>query len=149
MDLKEFIDAMTLFPPLFKDIALAGVILSLIEISPLKLNPWKWIKSFLLIPSRIEDLENKFNRFKREADDDKAYQWRTIILNRGDALRRGEKLSEERWLDTVRIVDLYENHCKRRAAENDDAFVNGQASVAIAFIKETYKVVYKTHDYLV
>lgn len=149
MSLNNIIEAASLCPQLFKDLAIVGVILSLVEISPIKLNPWKWIKSFLLIPSRIEDLENKFNRFKREEDDDKAYQWRTIILNRGDALRRGEKLSEERWLDTVRIIDLYEKHCKKRAAENDDAFVNGQASVAIAFIKETYQVVYKTHDYLV
>ena len=137
MTLKEIIDAMVLFPPLFKDIALIAIILSLVEISPIKVNPWKWLKSFAELPSRLDKLENEVNS-------DRAFRWRSMILTRADHVRRGDKLSEERWGDTIETIDRYEDFCR-----DNPGIKNGKAKVAIEYLREKYEIVFKEKDYLI
>lgn len=137
MTLAEIMDATMFIPPIIKDIAFVAVIFSLIEIAPVKVNPWKWIKAFIALPSRLDKLEKEVNA-------DRAYRWRSMILTRADFIRRGELLSEERWNDTVETIDHYERFCK----DNPD-IKNGKASIAIEYLREQYKVAFKENNYLV
>ncbi len=106
--MKEVVDALLLPPIIFKDIALIALVLSVIQISPLKLDPWVWIKEFIALPKRMNTLETDYQN-------DKAYRWRSMILSRADRIRRGEKFSEERSI--VSIVSFHrssENFSPRR-----------------------------------
>ena len=67
-----------------------------------------------------------------------------MILSRSDDVRRGEKLSEERWSDTIETIDRYEKFCK-----DHPGIKNGKANVAIEYLHEKHKYVYENKDYLV
>lgn len=142
MSMKEFIDAMTLFPPIFKDIGILAIILSLVQISPIKLNPWTWLKSFAELPSRLAELEKK-------VDMNELFHWRSMILSRADHVRAGSKLSKERWNHTIETIDDYERACKNLEEKYGKEFQNGKAKAAIHYLKKKHEVVYETNDYLV
>ena len=129
MNMKEVIDAMLLFPPFIKDFAIVAVLLSLIEVSPLKLNPWKWLKSFVELPDRVEKLEREFK-------DDRAFRWRQMIVNRGDKIEDGRKLRREVWKDTMETIDNYEKYCEK----NPD-FRNELANQTIKYLRDKYQEV--------
>ena len=125
MTMKEMIDLM-IFPPVLKDVALLAIILSLVEISPLKLNPWKWMKDFIKVPARIDDIEKSFERYK-------AHRWRTEILHFADAVRKGQKFSKETWDDIIDSIDHYNAYCK-----SHEEFRNGKTTAAITFLNDVY-----------
>ena len=136
MNIMDFLNKVVILPPFLIDCTIIAAILGLIEISPLKINPWKWIKSFIQLPTRLNRLENEFNN-------DRAYRWRSMILSRSDHVRRKDKLSEERWGDTIETIDRYEKYCN-----DNPEFKNGKATTAIQYLREQYKIVYEKHDYL-
>ena len=141
MTAREIIEALWLPPLIFKDLGIIVVILTIIEITPIKLNPWKWIKNFVKLPERLNTLETEYYN-------DKAYRWRAMILNRSDRVRRGEKLSEERWSDTIETIDRYLEYCAEQEKKKDTTFINGKATAAIEYLQETYKRVLETRDFL-
>ena len=130
MSAKEIVDLM-LFPPVIKDIALLAVILGLIQVSPIKLNPWTWLKSFLELPKRLEKLENEFN-------DDRAFRWRSLIFNRARdwerALKTGDLFRREWWDDTIETISNYEKYC-----EGHPQFKNELAVQTIEYFKKQYQ----------
>lgn len=148
MTAKEIIDVISFIPSPLLNMGLAVIILSLIQITPIKVNPWTWLKQIYHIPDKIADLETELAKTKRDLNDDRAYRWRSQILSRADHVRRGEKLSEERWNDTIESIDLYEIYCEKMEKEGSSHFANGKCKVAIAYLKEKYKEVYAIQDYL-
>ena len=142
MELKEIIDAILLFPPIFKDMALVSIVLTCIQISPLKLDPWTWLKSFAELPARLSELEKK-------VDMNELFHWRSMILSRADHVRQGAKLSKERWNHTIDTIDDYERTCKYLEEKYGKEFKNGKAKAAIHYLKKKHEVVYETNDYLI
>lgn len=134
--MKQIIDAMLLFPPVFKDVAIIGIFLGLVEISPLKLNPWKWLRAFVALPSRLEALEHEFN-------DDRAFRWRSQILRRADYILSGEKFSRETWEDTKDTIKRYKKYC-----ENNPEYENGKAVFAIDLLNNKYDEAIANNDVL-
>lgn len=137
MEVANIIKDLPFIPPFILDCGIIMVILGLIQISPLKINPWDTIKSFITLPKRIDKLENDFNN-------DRAFRWRSMILTRSDLIRNNEKMSEEKWLDTIETIDRYEHYC-----EVHPEFKNGKAVVSIEYLREKYKQAYKDKDYLI
>lgn len=136
MNTQEILELLKVIPPSLKDVGLLVIFLSLIEISPLKLNPWKWFRAFYRLPSRLESLEDEFQK-------DRIFRWRSQILRRADYIRNGEKFSSETWDDTIDTIDRYEKYCK----EHPDV-KNGKAKAAIEYLQKKYSVVYETKDFL-
>ena len=118
-------------PPTIKDFGFLVIVLSLVEISPIKINPWKWLKSFLELPTRLEKLEHEFN-------DDRAFRWRSLIFNRSRTIeksfQKGELLRREEWEDTIDTISNYEKYC-----ENNPQFKNELANQTIAYVKKQYQ----------
>ena len=141
MTMKDIIDALVLPPLIFKDFVCIAVFLSLIQISPLKLNPWDWIKAFIELPKKVQALETDYYN-------DKAYRWRSMILSRADRIRRGEKFSEERWNDTIETIDNYEKYCDEQERKRNRKFVNGKAAAAIEYLQNKHKEVLEKNDFL-
>ena len=128
MDFAEIAQALAIIPPFLKDCAFIMLVLSLIEVAPVKLNPWK-------------DLEKDFHN-------DRAYRWRSMILTRSDMVRHGDKLSLERWNDTIDTIDRYTEYCDLCEREGVH-FINGKAVEAIEFLQKKYREVKDSGDFLV
>jgi hypothetical protein len=142
MELKEIADTISQVPPHVVDIAIISIILSCIQISPLKLNPWTWLKSFIELPARLSELEKK-------VDMNELFHWRSMILSRADHVRQGSKLSKERWNHTIDTIDDYERTCKILEEKYGKEFKNGKAKAAIHYLKKKHEVVYAKNDYLI
>lgn len=134
MTINEIIEILSI-PSTIKDLTFIAVILSLVEISPLKINPWKWIKSFVAIPKRINDIEDMIER-------DKAQRWRTEILHFADAVRRtntsdpvckSQLFSKETWDDVIDNIDSYNRYCNAHPE-----FRNGKTTAATLFLNNYY-----------
>lgn len=128
----EAIELINLIPPSIKDIGLAVFILSIVEIAPVKVNPWQWLRSFAELPKRLESLEHEFN-------DDRAFRWRTLIFNRARLIEasisgKGELLRREEWEETLKTMTNYKQYCK-----DNPKFENDQATETMAFISNSYK----------
>lgn len=135
MSAAEVIQTIHMIPPSILDVGILALVLSLVEVSPIKLNPWQWLKSFYLLPSRLDRLEREFK-------DDRAFRWRSMIINRADKIEDGKKLRREVWKDTMLTIDNYEKYCDK----NPD-FKNELAKQTIDYLREKYKEVREHHDY--
>lgn len=143
------------------------LLLTFIEIVPVKINPWSWIAKKIgkalnqeLIDevreidstrkkdqeeneNRLTNLETSQSEFEKYYKRDDAKSARRRILSCADELRRGVEHSQEFFDDVLEDISYYNNYCK----ENPD-FENMKAVVAIEFITETYHKCLKDNDFL-
>lgn len=143
------------------------LLLTFIQISPIKINPWSWIgkgigkvlnqdlvneiKNIKKVQHddqeendrRLSSLENAQKEFQAYYKEDDAKSARRRIISCADELRRGVEHSQEFFDDVLQDISYYNNYCK----ENPD-FENMKAVVAIEFIKETYQHCLKENKFL-
>ena len=132
------------------------VILSLVEIAPIKLSPWSWIAKRLgrafnaaiikeletvkesqeKTRKRLEDHIDKSER--READNSRAR-----ILRFNNEIMRDIPHTEEEFVEILKDMDEYERYCR----EHPD-YENNRAVHAIANIERVYDVRLEKHDFL-
>lgn len=107
------------------------VIMSLIEISPIKVNPWRWLQAFVELPKRMTKLETAFEK-------DQAYRWKRDILRFADINRRipddaESQYSKEFWDDIMDSMGLYDGYCR-----NNGDYKNGKTVAAEDFLIHRY-----------
>lgn len=125
------------------------VLLTLIQIAPIKINPWtrigRWIGRIIngevleKVDALCTDVKNN------KADDDE--QWVSLsryhILRFGDELRRGLGHSKEQFDQILDDISKYEHYC-----DTHPEFPNGKAIATIEQIKKTYKKCMEKNDFL-
>ncbi len=132
------------------------VLLSIVEISPIKLNPWSWLAKWLgrAINADVikeleavkktqaetrERLESHIDaNEKREADNCRA---RILCFN--NELIRELPHTKEEFVEVLKDIDDYERYCR----EHKD-YANGRAVHAIANIGRVYDERLEKHDFL-
>ena len=132
------------------------VLLSIVEVSPIKINPWsalvKWlgrainadvIKSLETVKATQAEtrktLENHIKTDeKREAD-----HCRARILRFNNELLREIPHTKEEFIDVLKDIDEYERYCR----EHKD-YANGRAVHAINNIGRVYDERLEKHDFL-
>lgn len=143
------------------------LLLTFVEIVPIKINPWSWIAKKIgkalnqeiveevkaLQTEHKEDqrenerrltiVENSQSEFEKYYKQDDAKSARRRILSCADELRRGVEHSQEFFDDVLEDISYYNNYCK----ENPD-FENMKAVVAIEFITEAYHNCLKENNFL-
>lgn len=143
------------------------LLLTFIQISPIKINPWSWIgkgigkvlnqdlvneiKNIKKVQHddqeendrRLSTLENSQKEFQAYYKEDDAKSARRRILSCADELRRGVEHSQEFFDDVLQDISYYNNYCKE-----NPGFENMKAVVAIEFIKETYQHCLKENKFL-
>ena len=147
----------------FKGAGIGIVVLTLIQLSPIKINPWTWIWSCLCsawrafcrslnaeVLAELESVreaqrsnnERLTNHIliddKREAD-----RVRERILIFCDELCHGILHSEEMFNDILLCIDWYEDYC----AEHPE-YKNNRAVLATQNIKDNYAVRLRKGDFL-
>ena len=130
---------------LLKEIGLYGgsglfILLTIIQISPIKVNPWSYIARCIGRAINREVIEKvdavSVDMKSNKADDDE--RWVSLsryhILRFGDELRRGMGHSKEQFDQILDDISKYELYC-----EAHPEFPNGKAVAAIELIKKTYQ----------
>lgn len=128
------------------------VILSLVEISPIKINPWSWIGNVLNkgIIDRldkqskdIDAMKTKISNIQKEVNENSATSSRYRILRFDDELLHGVMHTKEHFDQILVDIDIYEKFCAR----NPD-FRNNLATMAISHIKITYQKCSEDNSFL-
>lgn len=94
-------------------VALTGII----QISPIKLNPWGWVLKKIgktvneEVIAKVDKLEKDINQMKLTMDERNAVNARTKILRFGDELLHGEKHTKDAFDDILIAIDEYDRYC--------------------------------------
>lgn len=123
----------------------AVVVMSLVEISPIKINPWSWIGKVLNkdILHKLEKVEKDVAEVKREVGESSAVSSRYRILRFDDEILHDMKHSKEHFDQILLDIDVYEKFCD----EHPD-FKNNLAVMAIKHIKEIYSNCSRENSFL-
>lgn len=143
-----------------KEILLGGsggllVLLTLIQISPIKIDPWSAIARAIGralnkdVLDRLETLEDEQREIKAEvsaqkelSDKREADGWRADILRFNMELVKHTKHTREDYIEILDIIDKYENYC-----ETHKDYENNRAVHAIANIERCYDDRLKNDDF--
>lgn len=123
------------------------ILLSLIQIAPIKINPWTWVGSWIgkiigvkEIHNKVEELDNKIDGLEDKVDKNQAITNRVRILRFGDELSRGADHSKESFDQVLDDITQYERYCV-----DHPKFENNKTVLTTKVIKETYHRLYVEH----
>lgn len=131
-------------------------VLSLLEIAPIKVNPWSAIARGLgrafnaevladlkAVQQAQQDTRSALDKHQAADDEYKAECHRAALLAFNTSLLRGELHTQEDFFDAFRHIDQYEDYCR-----NHPGYKNNRASHAIANIGRVYDERLKARDFL-
>lgn len=130
----------------------AGVIiliLSIIQIAPLRLNPWSWIvnkfKNLIYgdLIKKIDNVSNQVTGLRDEIGEDRAINARVRILQFNDEMLSERMHSKESFDQALDDITYYENYCKEHPE-----FKNNRTKMTIENIERCYKKCLEDHDFL-
>lgn len=157
MNLNDFLNNLNLGNLSF----IVIMVLSLVEISPIKINPWsvliKWIAKLLGIVDlktemvqvryRMDELEKKIDQMKISEEGKEqlkeALAARRRILRFNDELLLKIKHSKEMFNDILKDITDYDNYCRTHPD-----FVNQRAVFAEQNVGKAYKKCMEENDFL-
>ena len=122
------------------------VILTLVEITPIKINPWTWIakkigsafngeimKEISHLKQELKSVKTDVSDIREEAKEREATNRRTRILEFGDEILHEVDYSKEHWDSILMDVSAYENYC-----DDHPHYMNNVAKATIKHIKHMY-----------
>lgn len=151
--MTELIDALKEFVtnPM---VVLVGTV-TLIEIVPIKINPWKsllkWIgnvvnaedrKQIKEIKDELNDVRRDLSEMKHEREEDKAKQMRWHILDFANACRHGRTHTREAWNHAIMELREYEAYTERKK------ITNGVIEEDAKYLRELFQENNRTNNFL-
>lgn len=128
---------------------LLGALATLIQISPIKINPWSWVARRIgrainsEVLEEVAQMKKEMNNLKDTVEERAAKDARTRILRFGDECLHGDRHSKEHFDEILRDITDYETYC-----EEHRNFKNNMAVLTIASIKSNYQERLQLHDFL-
>lgn len=132
------------------------IVLCLVEISPLKLNPWKKIGSAIghivngSLEEKIDNMSKEISTIKNRIDDlqeninqNEAINCRNRILQFGDEILHGMLHSKDRFDQTFIDIKTYNNYCNEHPN-----FENNVTGMTVERIKNVYRELLKKNDFI-
>lgn len=90
--------------------ALVILFLSVVEICPIKINPWSWIGGLIGKLLGIKSVSDKVDALEKKVDENQATTIRVRILNFENELQEGRKHSKDSWDQVMDDIHRYENY---------------------------------------
>lgn len=118
-------------------------LLTLIQLAPIKVNPWSWLAKSIGQAMGIAAIEKKLDEHIQADDERDADMHRARILQFNTELLREKKHTEEDFNEIFYNINCYERYCR----DHPD-YQNGRAVHAIANIGRVYDDRMKKHDFL-
>ena len=121
----------------------------IIQVSPIKINPWTWLARSIgrainaELIEKVDKLDKRINQMEEHDAEREAKSARIRILRFGDECQQQLKHSQEHFDQIIEDIDQYEAYC---AAHPN--FKNNKAVLTISNIKETYRRRIAANDFL-
>ena len=119
------------------------VLMTLIQVAPVKINPWSWLAKAIGKAMGIEAIEKKLDAHIDMDDRRTADGHRARILHFNNELLRNIDHTKEEFIEALTEIDAYEKYCDKHPE-----YPNNRAVLAIENIREVYKERLKKHDFL-
>lgn len=125
------------------------ILMTLVQISPIKIDPWTWIfrgVGKLLnveVLEKVDALSKDVQKNKEDDDEQWALLSRSHILRFGDELLHGISHSKEHFDQILVDITKYENYC-----ESHPKFLNDIANATIKHIRDTYQKCLDENNFL-
>ena len=125
------------------------VLMTLIQVTPIKLNPWSWLARVIgrAINREVIDKVDALSedvKSNKEADEE---QWaslsRSHILRFGDELLHGMSHSKEHFDQILLDISKYERYCREHPK-----YLNDIANATIKHIRDTYQKCLDENNFL-
>lgn len=115
-------------------------LMTFLQISPIKVNPWSWLARVIgraingEVLEEVKTLRLDVQHNKEDDDEQWASLSRTHILRFGDEILHGVAHSKEHFDQILLDISKYENYCKTHPEYKNDV-----ANATIQQIKNTYQ----------
>lgn len=125
------------------------VLLTLIQIAPIKINPWSAIAKTLgrainkEMMDKLESLDKEMKQLRDATALESALNCRVRIIHFGDETLHGQKHTKEHFDQILRDIDKYEHYCNTHPE-----FENNVTVLTSARIKEIYQKCLADGDFL-
>ena len=119
------------------------ILLTLVELAPIKLNPWSWLAKAIGKAMGIAAIEKKLDEHIAADDKRDADRHRMEILRFNNELLRSIDHTKEEFIQVLAEIDAYERFC-----EDHPDYPNNRAVLAIENIQENYKERLQKRDFL-
>lgn len=116
------------------------ILLSLIEVSKIKINPWSWIGGIIGKLLGVKAVSDKVDALEKKVGEDQATNIRVRILHFEDAIQEGKHHSKDSWNQVMDDIERYE----RYTAEHPE-FKNNITVASITHIKKMYGELLEKH----
>lgn len=126
-----------------------AAISTVIQISPIKVNPWSWAAKKIgkalngEMLDRIDQLEKQIDKVESEAAERNAKHSRAKILRFGSEVRSHQKHTKEYFDEILAEITEYDQYC----SDHPD-FKNKMTKNTSEIIQETYKKCMADDDFL-
>lgn len=125
------------------------ILMTIVQITPIKINPWSWLARCIgraINGEVLEKVEALSKAVKNNKDDDDE-QWaslsRSHILRFGDELLHGVSHSKEHFDQILLDISKYETYC-----DEHPEYLNNIATATIKQIKNTYQKCLEENSFL-
>ena len=124
-------------------------LLTLIQIAPIKINPWSAIAKTLgrainkEMMDKLESLDKEMKQLRDATALESALNCRVRIIHFGDETLHGQKHTKEHFDQILRDIDKYEHYCGTHPE-----FENNVTVLTSARIKEIYRKRLADGDFL-
>ena len=118
------------------------VAMTLVQIAPVKVNPWSWLAAAIgraINAEVIKKLDNHITMDDRRTADGH----RARILHFNNEMLRDINHTKEEFTEVLAEIDAYELYCREHPE-----YPNNRAILAIKNIQEVYMERLKRHDFL-
>lgn len=125
------------------------VLLTLVQIAPVKINPWSALAKALGrainadVLQQLEETQRKLDRHIKVADERAADTHRSKILQFNNELIRSIPHTREEFIEILAEIDGYERFCREHPT-----YQNNRAVHAIGNISRVYDERLRKHDFL-
>ena len=125
------------------------ILMTLIQIAPIKIDPWSWLGKCIgraingEVLDKVETLSQDVKKIKADDDEQWASLSRSHILRFGDELLHGVAHSKEHFDQILLDISKYEKYC----SEHKD-YLNDVAHETIKRIKNTYQKCLEENNFL-
>ena len=117
------------------------ILLSIVEICPIKLNPWSWVGALIgkllgitKVTDKLDALEKKVDCLDKKVDENDVIASRVRILRFQSEIEDGKYHSKDSWDQVMTDIAKYEKY----VSEHPD-FKNGITEPTIEYLKEKYR----------
>lgn len=126
----------------------AVALLTMVQITPIKINPWSWLAKHIGnalnadVLSEVKETKKRLDDHIKMDDQRNADLLRSRILQFNCELLNEKHHTREDFIEILAVVDDYESYCKTH-----EEYRNNRCTHAVANIKRVYDERLEKHDF--